>query len=166
MNVITASQFAEQMEAICGARLGSNWWDWRLPLVQQVCLTERAEVNICHMISLLVKPNRRPTHKEGSDRHFVLILKSPEMAYAVLTDWPVPAGHHQSELARSQGIESDSDEDCVVESDPAQTTEVDEKCGRLHYYQLHVLYSPNYQVPVLYFNGYTRGTSNVRVTAT
>lgn len=27
-----------------------------------------------------------------------------------------------------------------------------------HLYQLHIVYSPNYQVPVLYFNGVDRGT--------
>lgn len=89
---------------------------------------------------------------------FVFLLKSAGFGFATLRDWAVPAGQCEDASARSHILEPDSDEDAVVESDPAHSADADEKGKRLHYYQLHIVYSLNYQVPVLYFNGQSSGT--------
>jgi len=88
-----------------------------------------------------------------------LLLKRTGFGYAVLSDWEVLG----SDLLGNNHVNSCERVDGVGCED-AELGMVDVACdeiepARCHVYQLHIVYSPTYRVPVLYFNGKSHGTS-------
>lgn len=62
---------------------------------------------------------------------------------------------------RSDDVENVSEEVVDVECEDVAAVQV--LSSKNHVYSLHIVYSPTYQVPVLYFNGRSQGASKWRI---
>lgn len=71
----------------------------------------------------------------------------------------MPVGAPAGEEAEMRGLESGSDEEEELEAPISDIAAEDRKTEKMHLYQLHIVYSPTYQAPVLYFNGADTCTS-------
>lgn len=74
-------------------------------------------------------------------------------SYAVLSPWEVKGESSGEALdeERSDDVENVSEEVVDVECEDVAAVQV--LSSKNHVYSLHIVYSPTYQVPVLYFNG-------------